>query len=69
MDDLKYYNLREFTLDLTELLNEVEYLREENAELKKQVADYKDFIRNLNTKNHDFAAETIKQLISKVSHV
>lgn len=31
MEDFKYYNLREFTLDLTELLNEVEDLREENA--------------------------------------
>ena len=31
----KYFNLRELTLDLNEILNEVEYLREENAELKK----------------------------------
>lgn len=63
MKDFKYFNLRELTLDLSEMLNEVEYLREENAELKKQVADYKDFIRNLNTKNQDIAAETIKKLI------
>lgn len=63
MKDSKYFNLREFTLDLSEMLNEVEYLREENAELKKQVADYKDFIRNLNTKNQDIAAEIIKKLI------
>ena len=63
MKDSKYFNLRELTLDLNELLNEVEYLREENAELKKQVADYKDFIRNLNTKNQDIAADIIKQLI------
>lgn len=63
MKDSKYFNLRELTLDLNEILNEVEYLREENAELKKQVADYKDFIRNLNTKNQDFAADIIKQLI------
>lgn len=63
MKDSKYFNLRELTLDLNELLNEVEYLREENAELKKQVADYKDFIRNLNTKNQDIAVDTIKKLI------
>ena len=63
MKDSKYFNLRELTLDLSEILNEVEYLREENAELKKQVTDYKDFIRNLNTKNQDFAADIIKQLI------
>ena len=63
MKDSKYINLREFTLDLSEMLNEVEYLRKENAELKKQVADYKDFIRNLNTKNQDIAADIIKQLI------
>ena len=63
MKDSKYINLRELTLDLSEILNEVEYLREENAELKKQVADYKDFIRNLNTKNQDIAADVIKQLI------
>lgn len=63
MKEFEYYNLREFILDLNTLLNEVEYLREENAELKKQVADYKDFIRNLNTKNKDFAADIIKQLI------
>lgn len=63
MKDSKYFNLRELTLELNEMLNEVEYLREENAELKKQVADYKDFIRNLNTKNQDIAAETIKKLI------
>ena len=63
MKDSKYINLRELTLDLSEILNEVEYLREENAELKKQVADYKDFIRNLNTKNQDIAADIIKQLI------
>lgn len=35
MDEFKYYNLRDFTLDLNELLNEVAYLREENATLKK----------------------------------
>ena len=63
MKDSKYFNLRELTLDLNEILNEVEYLREENAELKKQVADYKDFIRNLNTKNQDIAGNIIKQLI------
>ena len=63
MKDSKYFNLREFTFDLSEMLNEVEYLREENEELKKQVADYKDFIRNMNTKNQDIAADIIKQLI------
>ena len=63
MKDSKYFNLRELTLELNEMLNEVEYLREENAELKKQVTDYKDFIRNLNTRNQDIAAETIKKLI------
>ena len=63
MKDSKYFNLREFTFDLSEMLNEVEYLREENEELKKQVADYKDFVRNLNTKNQDIAADTIKKLI------
>ena len=63
MKDSKYFNLRELTFGLSEILNEVEYLREENAELKKQVADYKDFIRNLNTKNQDIAADIIKQLI------
>lgn len=63
MKDSKYFNLRELTLDLSEILNEVEYLREENAELKKQVTDYKDFIRNLNTKNQDIATDIIKQLI------
>ena len=63
MKDSKYFNLRELTLDLNEILNEVEYLREDNAELKKQVADYKDFIRNLNTKNQDIAGDIIKQLI------
>ena len=63
MKDSKYFNLRELTLELNEMLNEVEYLREENAELKKQVTDYKDFIRNLNTRNQNIAAETIKKLI------
>lgn len=63
MKDSKYFNLRELTLDLSEILNEVEYLREENTELKKQVTDYKDFIRNLNTKNQDIAGDIIKQLI------
>lgn len=66
MEDFKYYNLREFTLDLNELLNEVAYLREENATLKKQVADYDDFIRRLNKRNQDFIGETIKQLIEEV---
>ena len=65
MEDLKYYNLREFTLDLNELLNEVAYLREENASLKTRVKDYDDFIRNLITINQDFAGETIKQLIRR----
>ena len=65
MEDLKYYNLREFTLDLNELLNEVAYLREENASLKTRVKDYDDFIRNLTTINQDFAGETIKQLIRR----
>ena len=63
MNDSKYFNLREFTLDLTELLNEVEDLREENASLKKQVEDYNDFIMNLNKRNQGIAADIIKQLI------
>ena len=45
------------------MLNELEYLMKENAELKKQVADYDNFIRNLNIRNQDFAGETIKRLI------
>lgn len=65
MDDLKYYNLKEFALDLHELLNEVVYLREENATLKKQVKDYDDFISRLNKRNQDFIGETIKQLIDE----
>ena len=63
MKDYKYFNLREFTLDLTELLNEVEDLREENEILKKQVEDYNDFIMNLNKRNQGIVADIIKQLI------
>ena len=63
IEDFKYYNLREFTFDLTKLLNEVEYLREENEILKKQVEDYNDFIMNLNKRNQGIAADIIKQLI------
>lgn len=66
MEDLKYFNLKEFVFDLTDLLNEVAYLREENATLKKQVKDYDDFVRNLNTRNQEFIGETIKQLIEEV---
>lgn len=66
MEKFKYYNLKEFTLDLNELLNEVAYLREENATLKKQVADYDDFVRRMNKRNQDFIGETIKQLIEEV---
>ena len=64
-EDIKYYNLREFTLDLNELLNEVAYLREENATLKTRVKDYDDFIRNLTNRNQEFIGETIKQLIER----
>ena len=63
MKDSKYFNLREFTLDLTELLNEVEDLREENEILKKQVEDYNDFIMNINKRNQGIAADIINQLI------
>lgn len=66
MEDLKYYNLREFTIDLNDLLDEVAYLREENATLKKQVKDYDDFIRRLNERNQNFIGDTIKQLIEEV---
>ena len=66
MEEFKYYNLREFAFDLTDLINEVAYLREENATLKKQVKDYDDFIRNLNIRNQNFIGETIKQLIEEV---
>ena len=66
MENFKYYNLREFAFDLAELLNEVAELREENAMLKKQVADYDDFIRRMNKRNQDFIGETIKQLIDEV---
>ena len=66
MEDLKYFNLKEFVFDLTDLLNEVAYLREENATLKKQVKDYDDFVRNLNIRNQEFIGETIKQLIEEV---
>lgn len=65
MEEFKYCNLREFMLDLNELLNEVAYLREENAALKKQVADYDDFVRRMNKRNQEFIGETIKQLIEK----
>ena len=54
MKDFKYYNLRNLTLDLNDLLNEVEYLREENVSLKNKVKDYEEFI-----------GETIKQLIRR----
>ena len=63
MKDSKYFNLREFTLDLTELLNEVEDLREENEILKKRVEDYNDFIMNLNKRNQGIVADIINQLI------
>lgn len=66
MEEFKYYNLREFTLDLNELLNEVADLREENATLKKQVTDYDDFVRRMNKRNQEFIGETIKQLIEEV---
>ena len=67
MKDSKYFNLlRDVTLDLTELLNEVEDLREENAILKKQVEDYNDFIMNINKRNQEFATETIKKLINDI---
>ena len=36
MKDFKYYNLRNLTLDLNDLLNEVEYLREEDTSLKNK---------------------------------
>ena len=62
MKDSKYFNLREFILDLTELLNEVEDLREENEILKKQVEDYNDFIMNFNKRNQGIAADIINQL-------
>ena len=65
MEDLKYYNLREFTLDLNELLNEVAYLREENASLKTRIKDYDDFIRTLSNRNQECIGETIKQLIRR----
>ena len=50
MKDFEYNNLRDFMVDLNNLLNEVEYLRGENASLKKQlkqIKDHNDFIRNL----------------------
>ena len=65
MKDFKYYNLRNLTLDLNDLLNEVEYLREENTSLKNKVKDYEDFIRNLTNINQEFIGETIKQLIRR----
>ena len=65
MKDFKYYNLRNLTLDLNDLLNEVEYLREENASLKNKVKDYEDFMRNLPNINQEFIGETIKQLIRR----
>lgn len=66
MEEFKYYNLKEFAFDLNELLNEVADLREENAMLKKQVADYDDFVRRMNKRNQEFIGETIKQLIEEV---
>lgn len=65
MKDFKYYNLRNLTLDLNDLLNEVEYLREENTSLKNKVKDYEDFMRNLTNINQEFIGETIKQLIRR----
>lgn len=56
-------NIKNHLYDLQDLVNEVIELRAENASLKKQVADYDDFIRRLNKRNQDFMGETIKQLI------
>ena len=57
-------NIKNHLYDLQDLVNEVIELRAENASLKKQVADYDDFVRRLNKRNQDFMGETIKLLIN-----
>ena len=59
-------NIKNHLYDLQDLVSEVIELRAENATLKKQVADYDDFIRRLNKRNQDFIGETIKKLIEEV---
>ena len=58
-------NIKNHLYDLQDLVSEVIALREENATLKKQVADYDDFVRRLNKRNQDFIGETLKQLINR----
>lgn len=58
-------NIQNHLYDLQDLVSEVIALRKENAELKKQLADYDDFTRRLNKRNQEFIGETLKQLINR----
>ena len=58
-------NIQNHLYDLQDLVSEVIALRKENAELKRQLADYDDFTRRLNKRNQEFIGETLKQLINR----
>lgn len=57
-------NIRNFSYDLQDLINEVIELRIENKQLKEQVKQYDEFLNRQIKRNNEMTAQIFKDLIS-----
>lgn len=56
-------NIRNFSYDLQDLINEVIELRIENKQLKDQVKQYDEFLNKQLERNNEFTAQIFKDLV------
>lgn len=57
-------NIRNFSYDLQDLINEVIELRIENKQLKEQVKQYDEFLNRQLKRNNEMTAQIFKDLVS-----
>lgn len=56
-------NIRNFSYDLQDLINEVIELRIENKQLKDQVKQYDEFLNKQIERNNEMTAQIFKDLV------
>lgn len=56
-------NIRNFSYDLQDLINEVIELRIENKQLKDRVKQYDEFLNKQLERNNEFTAQIFKDLV------
>lgn len=57
-------NIRNFSYDLQDIINEIIELRIENKQLKEQVKQYYEFLNRQLERNNEMTAQIFKDLVS-----